>query len=338
MKSRDVIDIPALHRRACIADGHADSLMWNRDLTVESSEGHVDFPRLKQAGVKIQCFTIVTRGVPFVDGFELFARKRRWPEHARRTEWARCSWQLDRMAEFCRRTDGAVSIAGSGAQLETNLGRGAISAVLGVEGAHAIEGKVERVAELHARGVRFIGLTHLGNNELGGSSFPLMGNRPLTALGQEVLDAMAKIGMALDVAHASRRTLSQLLAHPSCRPFCSHGGVVGAKRSWRNLPDEALKAIADKGGVVGVVFAPIYLGGDGFEDVARHLEHAANVMGEDAIGLGSDFDGMVSLPKGMRDVRDLPRLTEVLLARGHSEAWVEKALGANFRRFFREVL
>ncbi len=144
--------------------------------------------------------------------------------------------------------------------------------------------------------------------------------------------------MALDVAHASRRTLAELLAHPKARPFCSHGGVVGATRSWRNLPDDALKAIADKGGVVGIIFATAFIGGKTFEDVARHLEHAVNVMGEDGVGLGSDFDGMVSLPRGMRDVRDLPRLTEVLLARGHSEARVEKLLGGNYRRFFREVL
>ncbi len=333
-----VIDISELHRTACIADAHADSLMWNRDLNLQSEEGHVDFPRLRAAGVKIQCFPVVTRGVPFIDGFGLFVRKHNWPKHARNGEWARCTWQVDRMADFCRRSSGNASIAGTGAQLEANLSKGILSAVIGVEGGHAIEGKVERVAELHARGVRFIGLTHLANNELGGSSFPLMGNRPLSPLGHEVLDAMAQVGMALDVAHASRRALSQMLAHPKARPFCSHGGVVGAQRSWRNLPDDALKLIADKGGVVGIIFAKVFLGGDTFDDLARHLEHAVNVMGEDGVGLGSDFDGMVALPKGMRDVRDLPKLTEVLLKRGHPVARIEKVLGGNFRRFFREVL
>ena len=336
--NRGVIDIGALHRTACIADAHADSLMWNRDLTVASDEGHVDFPRLEQAGVKLQCFTVVTRGFPFIDGFGAFARKRGWPEHARRGEWARCTWQLDRMADFCRRSGGKASIAGTAAELERNLAAGALSAVIGVEGGHALEGNVDRVADLRARGVRFIGLTHLSNNELGGSSFPMMGNRPLSALGRQVLDAMAAQKLALDVAHASRQTLSDLLAHPTARPFCSHGGVVGAKRSWRNLPDDALKAIADKGGVVGIIFAPLYLGGDTFEAVALHLEHAIKVMGEEGVGLGSDFDGMVKLPKGMRDVRDLPRLTEALVARGHPVERIERILGGNFRRFFREVL
>ena len=75
-----------------------------------------------------------------------------------------------------------------------------LSAVLGVEGGHAIEGRVDRLAELHQRGVRFMGLTHLSNNELGGSSSPLQGNRGLTPLGQEVLEAMVAAGMTVDTA------------------------------------------------------------------------------------------------------------------------------------------
>ena len=65
-------DVKELHRRWCIADGHADSLMWNRDLLERSQEGHVDFPRLREAGVKLQCFTLVTRGLPFIGGFLVF--------------------------------------------------------------------------------------------------------------------------------------------------------------------------------------------------------------------------------------------------------------------------
>jgi membrane dipeptidase len=321
-----------------IADGHADSLMWNRDLTQRSDEGHVDFPRLKEAGVRIQCFTVVTRGLPFVNLMSAFAVYRRWPAEARRGEWARASWQIDRLHELCGRSKDEACVTVSAAALEQNIAAGRLSAVLGIEGAHAIEGKVERVKELHARGVRFMGLTHLHNNELGGSSFPLMGNRPLTPLGREVLDEMASLGMSLDVAHASERTLAELLAHRTARPFCSHTGVRSAGGGWRNLPDPALRTIADKGGVVGIIFATVYLGGSQLSDVARHIEHAINVMGEDGVALGSDFDGMIPLPQGMTDVRDVPRLAHTLAARGHPEARIEKVLFGNFRRFFRETL
>lgn len=330
-------DVKELHRRWCIADGHADSLMWNRDLLVRSEEGHVDFPRLHEAGVKLQCFTLVTRGFPFIGGFPVFAAWRGWPAAARECEWTRATWQIDKLADYCRRSEGRVRITTTAASLEDNLANGRLSAILGVEGGHAIEGKVERVAELHRRGVRFMGLTHLSNNELGGSSFPMMGNRGLTPLGHEVVDEMARVGLSVDVAHASERTLDALFAHPTVRYFCSHTGIRGAGGGWRNLSDASLRRIADRGGVVGVILAPVYLGGDSMDDVVRHIDHAIQVMGEEGVGIGSDFDGMVALPKGMRDVTDLPLLTEALLRR-YPEALVERILGGNLRRYFRETL
>ena len=327
-----------LHRETPVADGHADSLMWNRDLNHASEDGHVDFPRLRRAGVRIQCFTIVTRGFPFIGGFPIFAAWRGWPKQARASEWSRALWQIARLESYCGYSGDTARIVRTPAELERNLAERRLSAVLGIEGAHALEGQVDRVGELMRKGVRFMSLTHLGNNELGGSSFPFMGNRGLTPHGREVLEAMVGEGMLVDVAHASERTLRDLVEHSRARLFSSHTGIDGAKKSWRNLPDWALKAIADRGGVVGVIFAPPYLGGSELEDVARHIEHAISVMGEDGVSLGSDFDGMIPLPNGMRDVRDLPSLTELLLRRGHPEARVKKVLGENFRRFFRENL
>ena len=331
------VDIGELHRRVAVADGHADSLMWNRDLNCASSQGHVDFPRLKEAGVKIQCFTVVTRGLPVIDGFSLFAMKNGWPRAARVDEWSRCTYQVDCLAVFCRESKGNASIAATPAQLESNLQAGKLSAVLGIEGGHALGGKVERVAELYARGVRFMSLSHLSNNELGGTSTPLFGNKPLTQHGRDVLDAMGETGMLLDVAHASPAMLPELLAHPKARPFCSHAGVQGATPSWRNLSDHVCRAIADKGGVVGIIFAPQFLGGRSLEHVARHVAHALTVMGEDGVAFGSDFDGMIPLPEGMRDVRDLPKLTAALLEHGLPVRVVEKVLGENYRRFFNET-
>ena len=332
------VDIEALHRRVAVADGHADSLMWNRDLNCASPTGHVDFPRLKEAGVKIQCFTVVTRGLPVIDGFALFARRQGWPAHARADEWSRCLYQVDRLGQFCRDSNGEASIAGTAAQLEKNLTAGRLSAVLGIEGGHALGGKAERVAELYERGVRFMSLSHLSNNELGGTSTPFFGNKPLTAHGRDVLDAMGEAGMLLDVAHASPSMLPDLLAHPKARPFCSHAGVQGATKLWRNLSDEVCRAIADKGGVVGIIFAPQFIGGKTLGHVVRHVQHAVQVMGEDGVAFGSDFDGMIPLPKGMRDVRDLPKLTAALLESGLPVRVVEKVLGENYRRFFGETL
>jgi membrane dipeptidase len=326
--------------RLPLADGHADSLLWNRDLTVRQRRGHLDFPRLREAGVRLQCFTVVTRGWPVVDGVGALGALRRWPAAARRGPWARCLFQLDAMHALCARSEGAVRVAASAAALEGTLADGAIAAVLGVEGAQALEGAPDRVRELRARGVAFMALTHLANNELGGSSSPLMRDRPLTALGRDVLGEMGRAGMSVDLAHASRRTLREVLAASraaGARPFCSHTGVAGAAPSWRNLDDAALRAIAEAGGVVGIIFATVYLGGRELADVVRHVEHALDVAGEDAVAFGSDFDGMVPLPRGLRSVTDLPRLVDALGRRRPGRV-VEKVAFGNWRRFFAETL
>lgn len=323
--------------RLPLADGHADSLLWNRDLTVRHHAGQVDFPRLDEANVRLQGFTVVTRGYPVVDGVGALAALRGWPAEARRGPWARCLFQLDRMRALCARSGGRVRVTTTSAALAENLAAGRISAVLGVEGAHALEERPERVAELFARGVRFMSLTHLANNALGGSSTPLMGDRPLSALGQGVLDAMVAAGMPVDLAHASPRTIRDVLARPDARVLCSHTGVAGVRRSWRNLDDAALRAIAGRGGVVGVIFATVYLGGREIDDVVRHLEHALDVAGEDAVALGSDFDGLVPMPRGVRDVTDLPKIVAAL-ARRRPAAVVEKVAFVNWRRFFGETL
>lgn len=320
-----------------IADGHADSLMWNRDLTLRQRRGQLDFPRLREAGVRIQCFTVVTRGRSFVDGFGAFAALRRWPAERRRGWWSRCLFQLERLHALCARSGGTIAVTGSAAALEENLARGRISAVVGVEGGQVLEGRPERVGELRRRGVRFMSLTHLANNELGGSSSPLMGDAPLTDLGREVLAAMGAAGLSVDLAHASHRTLRDVLESRAARPFCSHTGVSGAARCWRNLEDGELRAIADRGGVTGIIFATRYLGGRSVSALLRHLEHALDVAGEDAVALGSDFDGMVRMPRGLRDVTDVPALLEAL-ARRRPARVVEKVGWANWRRFFAETL
>jgi membrane dipeptidase len=329
--------LPASPPPRPLADAHADSLMWNRDLNVASTEGHVDFPRLREAGARLQCFTVVTRGLPVIDGFSTFARSRGWPAHARASEWTRCTWQLDRLAHFCRQSEGTVSIAGTRAQLLANQAAQRLSAVVGIEGAHALEGKAERVQELWERGVRFMSLTHLANNELGGTSTRFHGDRPLTPLGRAVLEAMAAAGMSLDLAHAAPAMLPDLLAYRG-PVFISHTGVAGVKPLWRNVGDEVLRTLAGRGGVVGIIFAPRFLGARSLAQLVRHLTHAVQVMGEDAVTLGSDFDGMIRLADGLDDARDLPRIAQALLEAGQPERVVDKLCYQNLHAFFARTL
>ncbi len=108
--------------------------------------------------------------------------------------------------------------------------------------------------------------------------------------------------------------------------------MLGAFEHWRNIDDAQLRAVADKGGVVGVIFYPRYLGGDGLEPVVRHLLHILDVVGEDAPALGSDWDGFIVPTRELADPRGLPLLTDALLAAGVSERVIGKILRGNVLR------
>ncbi len=327
--------VEEVHRAAYVADAHADSLMWNRDLTARSERGEVDFPRLREGGVKLQGFPLVTRGFPVVGGFPLFGRLKGWPSAALADERSRADWQIDQLERFCARAPQQASIARSAGDLAHNEQAGRLSAVLGIEGAHALCGDAGNVAHFHRRGVRFMGLTHLMHNETGGACFPLARKGGLSPYGREVVAEMRRLGMAVDLAHASRALAEDVLA-AGAAVFDSHTGVASAHASFRNQPDDVLRAIAARGGVVCVIFAAEYLGGRTMEHLARHLLRALEVAGEDHVGLGSDFDGMVHLPRPMRDARDLPLITRALLERGVDRTVVAKVLGGNLRRFFEQ--
>ena len=326
----------ALQQELRIADAHADSLLWNRDLRRRHRSGHVDFPRLAEAGVGLQVFTVVTRGFPVIGGMRAFAMLRRWPPAVRRGAWERALWQIDRLETAC--ASGDAILATTPALLDAAERQRRLACVLGIEGGHALEGRVERVADLARRGVAFLGLTHLGANELGGSSFPLRGRGGLTPLGGLVLEALGHQGMAVDVAHASPRLLEALLAQRQARVFCSHTGVAALGPRWRNLDDLALRTIADRGGVIGILFGTPYLGSRQLEAIVHHIQHAVRVAGEEAVCLGSDFDGFVPLPAGMRDVTDLWKVTALLLECGAPRSTLVRILSTNLRRFLREVL
>jgi len=282
--------------------------------------------------VKLQCFTLVTRGFPVIGGFKLMARWHGWPAEALKDEHTRAHWQIDQLERFCARAPDVAAIALSSSDLARNEQAGRISAVLGIEGAHALLGDPANVERFHSRGVRFISLTHLMHNDAGGSSFPLARKRGLTGLGREIVAEMARLGMAVDLAHASRALVEDILA-VKVPVFCSHTGIGSVAGSWRNLSDEALHAIAERGGVVCVIFAIEYLGGWTMRQLARHVERAVAVAGEEHVGLGSDFDGTIHLPRPMRDASDLPLVTGALLEQGMARETVRKVLGANLRRF-----
>ena len=127
---------------------------------------------------------------------------------------------------------------------------------------------------------------------------------------------------------------------PSIPPIVTHTGMAGIRPLWRNIDDEQVKAIAERGGTIGIIFNPFFLGPRWFGPlslVIDHMEHIIQLVGEDFVSLGSDYDGAILLPDGFEDCTHQPKLVADMLSRGWSAERIKKILGANFLRVLKAV-
>ncbi len=308
-----------IHEEAIVIDLHVDSLLWPGDLAREGRGGHVDFPRMRRGGLDAAAFTVPTRFFG-VGGLKAFHDL--WPAATWFSPWKRLLYQLDKTGSWR-----GASLALGPAAIRRNHREGILSYFHGIEGAHALEGDIRRVSELRSRGVLFIGLVHLSDNEIGGSSSG--SDQGLSELGRKLVEEMNRLRVLVDLAHASRTTFFEALALTTLPPIVSHTGVRAVHDTRRNLDDDQIRAVAERGGVVGVMLAPPALREVSLEEAVRHLEHVIRVGGEDAAAIGSDFDGYVDPPI---DASGLPALTALLLQRGFSEERIRKVLGENVLR------
>jgi microsomal dipeptidase-like Zn-dependent dipeptidase len=336
-----------LHDAALIADLHLDSVMHNRDLTQSLEEGQADFPRLRQAGVDLAVLGIVSEGIPILGeiGARLVAWWWGWPRELRRSALTRALAQLDRIDQFAA-ADPGIRLVRYREDLDDVRAQRALGLLLSVEGAGAIDGNITNVELLYARGVRVMSLTHLRDNELGGSSSPtipetnlyLRRDRGLSDFGRAVLGEMERLGMIVDLAHASSRTFRDILAAWSGPVIISHTAMAAIHPAKRNTTDEQLRAVAARGGLVGLMAHARLLGSGHLSALADNILHAARVAGIDRVSLGLDLDGLIPLPAGFADIRDLPRLTQLLLDSGVVPQDAKRILGENAIQFFRTAL
>ena len=238
-----------------------------------------------------------------------------------------------------------LAFARNGVQLEENLKNGKISAFLTLEDGRSINGSMEKLEYYYDMGVRLISLTWNFANCLGYPNSPdeeLM-KKGLTAFGKEAVERMEELGMLVDVSHLSDGGFYDVAdickgpfvaSHSNCRALTPHP---------RNLTDEMIRIVAEKGGVIGLNFAPGFLGKDihnsdsRVEDMIRHLQHLWNKGGEDCLALGSDLDGIGgNLEIGSPD--QMPRLFDAMSKAGFSGRMIEKMAYENAARVIQEVM
>lgn len=335
-----------LHARLWIADLHADSLLWDRDLLRRHRRGHVDLPRLLDGNVALQVFTVVSK-MPFLashtrtpdtsDMITVLAVLSRWPPRTWTSLRARALHHARRFHRFAERSGGRLILVRTARDLETDADggtRGRVAGLLGLEGAQVLEGKLDNLDALFAAGFRLMGLTHFFDTEVAGSAHGLR-KGGLTALGRQVIPRMQQLGMVVDLAHASRDTIDEVTEMATKPVIVSHTGVRGTHDHPRNLSDDQLDRVAATGGVIGIAYFRRATGGSGLDAIVAAIRYTADRVGAAHVALGSDFDGTVRTPF---DCTGLPALTDALLAGGYADDEVAGIMGGNARRVLRATL
>ena len=203
-----------------------------------------------------------------------------------------------------------------------------------IEGAHPLEGDIDKLDRLRDKGLHFVGLTHFFDNRLGGSLHGISGEG-LTEFGSEVVRRAHELGMTIDVAHASPQMVRDVLDIGDSPVVLSHGGFAGACDTPRNLPDELMIRIAQGGGIIGVGFWDAAVCDPSPAGIARSIRYGIELLGVEHIALGSDYDGAVATPF---DTAGLAALTQALLDEGLAEDDIRAVMGGNMLRFLQQQL
>jgi microsomal dipeptidase-like Zn-dependent dipeptidase len=338
----------ALHDTLEVADLHSDTLLWRRDPLERSSRGHVDLPRLREGGVALQVFAAVTKS-PAGQNYEsndassdqltALVVLQRWPRATWSSLLERALHQATKLNDAAARGPDELLVVRTRKDLQELLARRAagepvVGGLLAIEGAHALEGRLENLDRLYEAGYRMLGLQHFFDNELGGS-LHRREKLGLTEFGREVVRRAQAGGWIVDVAHSSPAVVDDVLALATEPVVVSHTGLAGACDSPRNLDDARLRRIAHAGGLVGVGFWKGAVCDTSPIGVVRSILHATRTLGEAHVALGSAYDGSTTV---RFDSSELAVLTQELLRAGASEREVRAVMGENLLTFLDQHL
>ena len=343
--SPEVMDF---HDRLMVADLHSDNLLWDRDPIERINHGHVDIPRLIEGNFTLQVFDAVIK-VPMGqnyfetkeswDQITFLAMANRWPVRTWFSLAERALYQSEVLHRAELKSDGIMEIIRSSKQLEDFLQKrltdqDKVAGMLSIEGLHALEGDINNLQRFYHAGYRIMGPVHFFDNQLGGSSGGV-DKGGITEFGRQVIREMDRMELIIDLAHASSQLIRDVLDITKRPVVVSHVGVQGIVNIPRNLSDAEIKAIADKGGLIGIGFWDDVVGGLGVDYIVRSIQYAVEIAGVDHVALGSDFDGLTHIPF---DASQIVVLTNALLDSGFTQEEVSKIMGGNQIRFLLENL
>ena len=337
-----------LHQQLFIADLHDDVLLWERDLLTRYDFGHSDLPRMLEGRVALQVFSTVTktpRGINYErngadsDNITLLAMAQRWPRATWDSLLQRALYQAQKLREASANSDGRLVLINTRDDLASFISAWQqnpqrLAAVLATEGLQPIEGKLDNIDTLYAAGFRIAGLTHFFDNEIGGSAHGLE-KGGLTPLGRAVIKRLEAKAMLIDLAHASRPLIDDVLGMATRPLLVSHTGVEGTCKGPRNLSDKHLQGIAATGGVIGIGYWDAAVCATSVEAIVKAMRYTADKIGVEHVALGSDFNGTIHAPF---DVTGLPQLTEGLLEAGFSPDEIAAIMGGNVQRLLLKSL
>ena len=329
-----------LHREALVVDTHCDTLkclmpMFTRPrnsqwddrsdvgMGVRSTLGHVDIPRLREGGVDCQVFAISS------------VRDRTRP-YALRTALE----MIDIFYRECGRHGESMAHVTTHGGILKAVEKGKVAAMLSIEGADVIEGKIGMLRVFHRLGVRMVGLVHSLRNELADGVADRRTKGGLSELGVQAVEELDRLGVLIDISHLSDAGFWDLMDVAEGPVMASHSNSRAVCDHPRNMTDEMIEAMADRGGVMGMNFAPgfVHPVRATVQGVVDHIDHIVDLVGPDHVGLGSDFDGIPSTPAGLEDVTKMPEITSELVRRGYPEEDVGKILGENHLRVIKEIV
>ncbi|PAY04422.1 peptidase M19 [Bradyrhizobium sp. UFLA03-84] len=335
----------ALQATLDVADMHADSLLWKRDLIARSDRGHIDLPRLIEGRYALQVFSSVTKSpkgqnydanADDTDTITNLAIIDLQPPRTWFSPLQRSLWHAEKLHSFADRSAGRLRVVMTPADIDRLLadrknGVTVVGGMLSVEGLHDLEGNIDNLDVLYAAGFRMAGLTHFFDNDVAGSMHGVA-KGGLTPLGRQVVQQMEAIGMIVDLAHASHAAVADVLAMATRPVVSSHGGVQATCKVNRNLTDDEVRGVARTGGVIGIGFWQGAVCSLDPKNVARAIAHVRDLVGIDHVGLGSDFDG--STITGF-DAGGIAAVTQALMSSGFSEDDIRKVMGGNVLRVLR---